>query len=302
MKGDALVLFGVTGDLAHKKLYGALAGLEAAGALDVPVIGVASSAWDDAKLRAEVRATLGTTVKPAVAKRLCGRLHFVQGDYSDAATYQALREAGLLERTRIYATDMDTDVLDRASQGAFALDKVRDYTRNYLAAGGTEAFSAYYTVSGDRATFDAALLRPVVFALARTMEKIHHHRGVVIDIDAAEGARFRGEQQDLEEMVGNLVDNAVKFTPEGGRVDIELMRGESDAIVRVTDTGSGISEQEREAVLRRFYRSDKIRSTPGVGLGLNLVAAIVKLHGFRLAIHPGPGGRMEIICPDRQSV
>jgi signal transduction histidine kinase len=83
-------------------------------------------------------------------------------------------------------------------------------------------------------------------------------------------------------------------------VDIELSRGESETIVRVTDTGSGISGQEREAVLRRFYRSDKIRSTPGVGLGLNLVAAIVKLHGFRLAIHSGTGGRLEIICPDNQ--
>jgi signal transduction histidine kinase len=52
-------------------------------------------------------------------------------------------------------------------------------------------------------------------------------------------------------------------------------------------------------VLRRFYRSDKIRNTPGVGLGLNLVAAIVKLHGFRLAIHSGPAGCVEIICPDQ---
>ena len=77
-------------------------------------------------------------------------------------------------------------------------------------------------------------------------------------------------------------------------------RGDRQTIVRVTDTGCGINEQEREAVLRRFYRSDKIRSTPGVGLGLNLVAAIVRLHGFRLVIHPGPGGRMEIICPDRK--
>ena len=66
----------------------------------------------------------------------------------------------------------------------------------------------------------------------------------------------------------------------------------------MTDTGCGISEQEREAVLRRFYRSDKIRNTPGVGLGLNLVAAIVKLHDFRLVIHSGQGGQLEIICPD----
>ena len=76
------------------------------------------------------------------------------------------------------------------------------------------------------------------------------------------------------------------------------MRGEEGIILRVTDTGPGISDQEHDAVLRRFYRSDKIRNTPGVGLGLNLVSAIVKLHGFRLIIHSGPGGRVEIICPD----
>jgi signal transduction histidine kinase len=104
----------------------------------------------------------------------------------------------------------------------------------------------------------------------------------------------------LLEAVANLVDNAIKFTPEGGKVAIELLPGDRETIIRVTDTGPGIGEQEREAVLRRFYRSDKIRNTPGVGLGLNLVAAIVKLHGFRLAIHPGPGGRLEIVCPDSQ--
>jgi chemotaxis protein methyltransferase CheR len=76
----------------------------------------------------------------------------------------ALREEGMLDRTRIYATDMNTDVLDRARAGAFALDKVRDYTRNYLAAGGAEAFSAYYEATGDRAVFDPGLLRDVVFA------------------------------------------------------------------------------------------------------------------------------------------
>jgi len=84
-------------------------------------------------------------------------------------------------------------------------------------------------------------------------------------------------------------------------VNIELMRGDNETIVRVSDTGRGISEQEREAVLRRFYRSDKMRTTHGVGLGLNLVAAIVKLHGFGLVIYPGAGGRLEIICPNRSS-
>jgi signal transduction histidine kinase len=54
-------------------------------------------------------------------------------------------------------------------------------------------------------------------------------------------------------------------------------------------------------VLRRFYRSDKIGSTPGVGLGLNLVAAIIKLHRFRFVIHSGPGGQLAIICPDKRT-
>ena len=93
MRGDALVLFGITGDLAHKKLYAALAGLEAAGALDMPVIGVASSDWDDARLRAEVRATVSGSVKAGVVKRLCARLRYVRGDYGDPSTYQALRGA-----------------------------------------------------------------------------------------------------------------------------------------------------------------------------------------------------------------
>ena len=80
-----------------------------------------------------------------------------------------------------------------------------------------------------------------------------------------------------------------------------MLRGTLETTLRVTDSGPGISELEREAVLRRFYRSDKVRTTPGVGLGLNLVSAIVKLHGFRLIIHAGPGGRVDIVCPDEQA-
>jgi signal transduction histidine kinase len=76
------------------------------------------------------------------------------------------------------------------------------------------------------------------------------------------------------------------------------MRNDHETIVRVRDTGSGISEQEREAVLRRFYRSEKVRHTSGLGLGLNLVAAIVKLHGFRFTIWPGAGCVVEIACPN----
>ena len=115
-----------------------------------------------------------------------------------------------------------------------------------------------------------------------------------------------GDRDLLFEAVANLVDNAVKFTPAGGSVRISLRRGADGPIIRVADTGPGIAEAEREAVTRRFYRGDKSRGTKGVGLGLSLVAAIVKRHGFSLLIGGGVGGNLaegpgcvvDIVCRD----
>src|ERR1700738_4966747 len=152
------------------------------------------------------------------------------------------------------------------------------------------------------AGFGSVALHEMLREVCDIYEPIAENKDVALHVGVTHQLNVRGDRDLLIEAVANLVDNAIKFTPEGGKVDVELLRGNSETIVRVTDTGCGISEQEREAVLRRFYRSDKMRNTPGVGLGLNLVAAIVKLHGFRLAIHAGPGCRMEIICPDRQVV
>jgi signal transduction histidine kinase len=75
-----------------------------------------------------------------------------------------------------------------------------------------------------------------------------------------------------------------------------VVRGNNESMIRVSDTGPGIRENEREAVTRRFYRSDKSRTTLGFGLGLSLVSAIVKLHGFTLTITSGPGCVAEIAC------
>src|SRR5215210_3651076 len=75
-----------------------------------------------------------------------------------------LREEGLYDRTRIYATDINDSVLERARSGVFPLEKMRDYTENYIRAGGTESFSSYYTADGDSARFSPELLEQVVFA------------------------------------------------------------------------------------------------------------------------------------------
>jgi chemotaxis protein methyltransferase CheR len=76
----------------------------------------------------------------------------------------ALREEGLLERTRIYATDIDSEALARASAGTFPLERMQRYTENYLRAGGTEAFSSYYVADGDSARFDPSLVDGIVLA------------------------------------------------------------------------------------------------------------------------------------------
>ncbi|HUE11161.1 MAG TPA: HAMP domain-containing sensor histidine kinase [Steroidobacteraceae bacterium] len=145
--------------------------------------------------------------------------------------------------------------------------------------------------------FSQVRLAPLVSEVGDLYEPIAEDKGVTLRVDAADEATVHGDRDLLFEAVANLVDNAVKFTPEGGRVELALLSRDNESVIRVSDTGPGIPESEREAVTKRFYRSDKSRGTEGLGLGLSLVAAIVKLHGFRFTLADGPGCTVEIACP-----
>jgi signal transduction histidine kinase len=147
------------------------------------------------------------------------------------------------------------------------------------------------------ASFGKISLADLIREVGDMYDPIAEDKGVALLIHSPDELCAYGDRDLLIEAVANLVDNAVKFTPGGGRVEIGLIPGHGESIVRVKDTGAGISEHERDAVLRRFYRSDKAGNTSGLGLGLNLVAAIARLHGFRLTIVPGPGCVVEIGCP-----
>jgi signal transduction histidine kinase len=147
------------------------------------------------------------------------------------------------------------------------------------------------------AGFGKVALADLVREVGDMYEPIAEDKGVALLIGSLHELSVHGDRDLLIEAIANLVDNAIKFTPAGGRVEIGLIRGNDENILRVKDTGCGISEHERDAVLRRFYRSDKTKHTSGLGLGLNLVAAIVKLHGFRFTIVPGSGCVVEIACP-----
>ena len=145
--------------------------------------------------------------------------------------------------------------------------------------------------------FSEVQLAPLLREAGDLYEPIAENKRVTLQVEAPDGATVRGDRDLLFEAVTNLVDNAVKFTPEGGRVELALLHQEGETVIRVNDSGSGIPEIEREAVTQRFYRSDRNRNIKGLGLGLSMVAAIVKLHGFRFTIAGGPGCTVEIACP-----
>ncbi|HEU5018075.1 MAG TPA: HAMP domain-containing sensor histidine kinase [Pseudolabrys sp.] len=143
---------------------------------------------------------------------------------------------------------------------------------------------------------------PVVTALARTMEKIYRDRGLAVDVRVEQDVRFRGERADLEEMIGNLVDNACKWA--SSRVSIEVVRAHSDAAgdgpwmrMVVDDDGCGLSPSERVQAAKRGRRLDE--SKPGSGLGLSIVTDLAALYGGELKLGNAPLGglRAELVLP-----
>ncbi len=142
---------------------------------------------------------------------------------------------------------------------------------------------------------------PVVEALARTMEKIHRDRDMQIDAEIAAGAKFRGERQDLEEMAGNLVDNACKWAQH--RVLIEVLAERAPGALEPTlriivdDDGPGLSPAERAQVARRGQRLDE--SKPGSGLGLSIVTDLGPALRRQPAVgsRPDRGLRAELVLP-----
>ena len=113
------------------------------------------------------------------------------------------------------------------------------------------------------------------------------------DIDLGVGAcatlGLVGQADNLRMLLGNLIDNALRYTPTGGRVDVELTETEGNAVISVSDNGPGIPAAEREHVFERFYRvagSD----IPGSGLGLSIVRQVALLHGGRVELASAPSG------------
>ncbi|WP_417487757.1 sensor histidine kinase [Maricaulis sp.] len=167
----------------------------------------------------------------------------------------------------------------RTSQGALAdmverqtgvmTEQVEHHLRRARAAAHAKAVGARTPVAS------------TVGDLARTLEKINAARGIRITFEAEDGLNFKGERQDLEEMVGNLMDNACKWS--GGEVHVKAMRTAArELAVIIEDDGPGLDPQECEAALQRGVRLDE--QAPGSGLGLAIVSDLAKAYGGELSL------------------
>jgi len=103
----------------------------------------------------------------------------------------------------------------------------------------------------------------------------------------------------VRQAFANLLDNAIKYTPEGGAVAVSAAARGGDAVVQIRDTGMGIPENEREKIWERLYRGDKSRSQRGLGLGLSVVKAVIEAHGGKASVQSkiGEGSEFTIILP-----
>jgi len=149
-----------------------------------------------------------------------------------------------------------------------------------------------YHVAQARAAASGAMpgarckVRESADALARTLLRLHADRGVAIDVQVAPDHAVRCERQDLDEMLGNLLDNACKWAR--GRVVIGSQISHAAVLITVDDDGAGLAADLRQAVLQRGVRADE--AAPGSGIGLGIVRELTELHGGAIVLDASPLG------------
>jgi signal transduction histidine kinase len=124
--------------------------------------------------------------------------------------------------------------------------------------------------------------------------------GIEFHVDVPAGLVVSADRDRLRQALANLLDNAIKYTPRGGRVDLQASSDHQTVQIRVSDSGSGISEADLPRIFDRLYRGDQSRTTRGLGLGLSLVRAYVEAQGGTVTVtsSPGQGSTFTITLPN----
>ena len=200
--------------------------------------------------------------------RLRNRLEQLQIDLEDGSPYREQVEQGITEADQLLAT-----------------------------------FAALLRIARIEAGGHTAKFKPVELAeltrdAAELYEALAEDKNLRFSAHIEDGISLDGDRDLLFQALTNLLDNAIKYTPAGGKVALELKRSGSTADIAISDSGRGIAEAERDKVVQRFYRLESSRSTPGSGLGLSLVKAVAKLHRANLLLEDNaPGLRATLRLP-----
>ena len=141
---------------------------------------------------------------------------------------------------------------------------------------------------------------------ARGAAVLASRKNLQLEVPVLSEAPFRGDEGLLRQMIGNLLDNAIRHTPERGEVRIALKSCDTEYVITVTDTGSGIAPDVQPQIFKRFYRADKARSRTntngegGAGLGLPIARRIAEAHQGRLELqHSDETGSTFVVCLPR---
>jgi signal transduction histidine kinase len=150
-----------------------------------------------------------------------------------------------------------------------------------------------------RAGFRKVDLADVVADIAELYAPLAEENAITLALDAPHGLTVNGDPHLLSQALANLIDNAIKFTPRGGAIQLQLNQaGRGRVEIRVTDNGTGIPDDEKQLVTEKFHRGKGQEDTPGSGLGLNLVEAIVRLHaGVFVLSDNDPGLVASLLLP-----
>jgi signal transduction histidine kinase len=153
--------------------------------------------------------------------------------------------------------------------------------------------------AGDRSSaFRTVNLAEIASEVVELFDAAAEDKRVHLDAVVDRGVLVTADRDLLFDAVANLVDNAIKYGHEAGRVTVEVTQKDSSAVISVADDGPGIPTNERQNVFKRFYRLERSRRTPGNGLGLSLVAAVARLHGAGVEIvDNAPGLKFRIRFP-----
>ncbi len=157
------------------------------------------------------------------------------------------------------------------------------------------------TESGvDKPSREEIDLSGLVKEACELFEPTAEDKGVTLTYDVPGKSRLIGDNRMIQRMLSNLLDNAIKYTPSGGTVNVSLSEnGKGGIVVTFKDTGIGISSGDLPRIFERFYRCDQSRSQPGIGLGLSLARAIARAHGGDIEVtgHLNQGSTFTITLP-----